>query len=77
MMLDKTGYLHIKNYFDPETICIEADKTVKISQKIKWNYIKVYHNIFIHKFINSLFHIVIDVIIRARNFSMINNHITI
>ena len=51
-MLDKTGYLHIKNYFDPEKIFIEADKTVKISQKIKWNYIKVYHNIFIHKFIN-------------------------
>ena len=52
MMLDKTGYLHVKNYFDPKIISIEADKTVKISQKIKWNYIKVYHNIFIHKFIN-------------------------
>jgi len=51
-MLDKTGYLHVKNYFDPEKISIEADKTVKISQKIRWNYIKVYHNIFIHKFIN-------------------------
>lgn len=51
-MLDKTGYLHIKNYFDPKQLSIEADKTVKISQDIKWNYIKVYHNIFIHKFIN-------------------------
>ena len=51
-MLDKTGYLHIKNYFDPQKISIEADKTIKNSQKIKWNYIKVYHNIFINKFIN-------------------------
>jgi hypothetical protein len=51
-MLDKIGYLHIKNYFNPDKISIEADKAVKISQKIKWNYIKVYHNIFIYKFIN-------------------------
>jgi len=51
-MFDKTRYLHIKNYFDPKQLSIEADKTVKISQEIKWNYIKVYHNIFIHKFIN-------------------------
>ena len=41
-MLDKIGYLHIKNYFDPEKISLEADKTVKTSQKIKWNYIKVF-----------------------------------
>ena len=51
-MLDKIGYLHFKNYFNPDKISIEADKTVKTSQKIKWNYIKVYHNIFIYKFIN-------------------------
>ena len=51
-MLDKIGYLHIKNYFNPVKISIEADKTVKTSQKIKWNFIKVYHNIFIYKFIN-------------------------
>jgi hypothetical protein len=51
-MLDKIGFLHIKNYFDPEKISLEADKTVKKCQKIKWNFIKVYHNIFIYKFIN-------------------------
>ena len=37
-MLDKTGYLHVKNYFDPQKISIEADKTIKNSQKIKWNF---------------------------------------
>ena len=51
-MLDQTGYLHIKNYFDPKSISYQADKTIKICQKIKWKYIKVYHNIFINKFVN-------------------------
>ncbi len=51
-MFSKTGYLHLKNYFDPEQICIEADRAILNSQKIKWRYIKVYHNIYIHKFIN-------------------------
>ena len=37
-MLDKTGYLHIKNFFDPKKISEEADKTIQNSQKIKWNY---------------------------------------
>tara|TARA_Y100001970_G_C14041832_1_gene754163 strand:- start:123 stop:977 length:855 start_codon:yes stop_codon:yes gene_type:complete len=52
IMLDQKGYIHIKNYFDPKDIAFEADKTIEISQQIKWKYIKVYHNIFINKFIN-------------------------
>jgi hypothetical protein len=51
-MLDKTGYLHIKNYFDPKALSIQTNKTIEICQKIKWKYIKVYHNIFIYNFIN-------------------------
>ena len=51
-MLNDTGYLHLKKYFNPERISFEADKTIKKSQKIKWNFIKVYHNIFIYNFIN-------------------------
>jgi hypothetical protein len=51
-MIDKTGYLHIKNYFDPKELSNQADKTIKSCQEINWKYIKVYHNIFIYKFIN-------------------------
>lgn len=51
-MLNETGYLHLKGYFDPKNICAEADKTIKKSQEIKWKFVKVYHNIFIYKFIN-------------------------
>ena len=51
-MIDKTGYLHIKNYFDPKNLSTQTDKTIKICQEIKWKHVKVYHNIFIYKFIN-------------------------
>ena len=51
-MLKNNGYLHIKNYFDPNQICFEADKVLQNSQNIKWKFVKVYHNIFLNKFIN-------------------------
>jgi len=51
-MLDKSGFLYFENYFDPNKICGEADKVLKNSQKIKWRFVKVYHNIFLYKLIN-------------------------
>ena len=51
-MFNRTGYFHVKNFFDPKKISYEADKTIEISQKKKWKYIKVYHNIYIFNLIN-------------------------
>ena len=51
-MLEKEGFVLIKNFFDPNKILIESKKTLQKAQKIKWRYAKIYHNIFISNFIN-------------------------
>ena len=51
-MFKEKGFLHLKNYFDPNKILNEANKTILICKKKKWKYVKVYHNIFINKFVN-------------------------
>ncbi len=51
-MLKKEGFILIKKFFDPKKILLEATKAINEAQKIKWRYSKVYHNIFIKKFIN-------------------------
>ena len=51
-MFNRTGYVHVRNFFNPKKISYEADKTIEISQKKKWKYIKVYHNIYIFNLIN-------------------------
>lgn len=51
-MLDKEGFVLIKNFFDPNKILVEANNTLLKAQKIKWRYAKIYHNIFINNFVN-------------------------
>jgi len=51
-MLNKTGYIHVKNFFNSKKISNEAKKTIEVAQKKKWNYIKVYHNIYISNLTN-------------------------
>ena len=51
-MFKEKGYLHLKGYFDHQKIYTEATKTISICKKIKWKFVKVYHNIFINNFIN-------------------------
>ncbi len=51
-MLKNEGFIIKKNFFNPKKILEEANNSLQNAQKIKWKYAKIYHNIFIKKFIN-------------------------
>ena len=51
-MLDKEGFVLIKNFFDPKKILTESNNTLLKAQQIRWRYAKIYHNIFINNFVN-------------------------
>ena len=51
-MFAEKGYELIKNFFDPNELLNESIKIVSSAQKLRWKYVKIYHNIFIKNFLN-------------------------
>jgi len=51
-MFGEKGYELIRNFFEPQELLSESNKIISFAQKIRWKYVKIYHNIYIKNFLN-------------------------
>ncbi len=51
-MFREKGYELIRDFFEPNELLNESNKIINFAQKVRWKYVKIYHNIYIKNFLN-------------------------